>query len=42
LLQEVKKNNIKLISPNINKSTNEYYIEDDMLILPFKIIKNLN
>ena len=40
-INECKNNNVKLINPNINLSTNSYVINNG-IILPFTIIKNIN
>lgn len=41
-IKEMKKNNIKLVKPDINKSTNKYEIHYDSVILPFTLIKGFS
>ena len=40
-IDEARINNIKVSNININKSSNNYYIEEDKIIVPFNIIKNI-
>ena len=40
-IKEMKKHNIKIIKPDINKSTDEFSIYYDNILLPFNIIKGI-
>ncbi len=40
-LQILKKNNIKIMGPQINESTDTYQVKDNKLLMPFGVIKNL-
>ena len=40
-LSEIRKNNINILPPDINKSTTNYIIEDNSIICPLSIIKNV-
>ncbi len=40
-IKEMKKHNIKIIKPDINKSTDEFNIYYDNILLPFNIIKGI-
>ena len=42
LLSEIKKENIKILKPNINKSNMEFQYKDKYLLLPFTMVRNLN
>ena len=41
-IKEMKKNNIKVIKPDINKSTSNYHLYYDSVILPFTLIKGIS
>ena len=41
-LQEIKKNNIKVLKPDINISTNEYTIYNKKILLPFTLISGIS
>ena len=41
-IDEIKRRNIKIKLPNINKSSNIFTIENDAMIIPFTVIKGLN
>ena len=38
-ISEIKRNNIEILPPNINKSEDKYIIENNTIICPFSIIK---
>ena len=40
-LSEIRKNNIKILPPDINKSTINYIIDNNSIICPLSIIKNV-
>ena len=40
-IDEARINNIKVSNININKSSNNYYMEENEIIVPFNIIKNI-
>ena len=40
-IDEARINNIKVIGININKSSNNFYVLDNEIIVPFNIIKNI-
>ena len=40
-LKEMKKNNIKILKPDINRSMNNYTLYYDKIVLPFSIIKGI-
>lgn len=41
LMNNLKVNNIKILKPNINYSTNEYMLKNNSLLLPFTVVKGL-
>ena len=41
-ISDLRKYNIEVIKPDINKSTNEYILDDNKILLPLTCIKNIS